>query len=60
MLLIMQVLDAVMGYSDRGVGEEAEQRGVQVEVLHWAAAIDDTGQCTPYPLRCTVSANVTS
>jgi len=41
---IVQVLDAVMRYSDRNVGEEAEQAGQQVEVLHWAAAIDDTGQ----------------
>lgn len=40
----MQVLDAVMRYSDRNVGEEAEAAGQQVEVLHWAAAIDDTGQ----------------
>ncbi|KAL0053523.1 hypothetical protein WJX82_006983 [Trebouxia sp. C0006] len=39
----LQVLDAVMQYSDRGAGEDAEQRGMQVEVLHWAAAIDDTG-----------------
>ena len=44
---MMQVLDAVMRYSDRGAGEDAEQRGMQVDVLHWAAAIDDTGQCIP-------------
>ena len=37
----MQVLDAVMRYSDRNAGEEYV--GQQVEVLHWAAAIDDTG-----------------
>ncbi len=54
----MQVLDAVMRYSDRGPGEDpdAEQRGLQVEVLHWAAAIDDTGQCTLYPLHRIISA----
>ena len=40
----VQVLDAVMRYSDRTAGEEGEQAGQQVEVLHWAAAIDDTGQ----------------
>ncbi|DBA89055.1 TPA: hypothetical protein ACH3X2_000264 [Trebouxia sp. C0005] len=39
----LQVLDAVMRYSDREAGQDAEQRGLQVEVLHWAAAIDDTG-----------------
>ena len=37
----MQVLDAVMRYSDRNAGEEYV--GQQVEVLHWAAAIDDPG-----------------
>ena len=40
----LQVLDAVMQYSDRNAGEESEQLGQQVEVLHWAAAIDDTGR----------------
>ena len=42
--LCVQVLDAVMRYSDRTAGGEGEQVGQQVEVLHWAAAIDDTGQ----------------
>ena len=50
-ILMIQVLDAVMQYSDRGAGEDAEQRGMQVEVLHWAAAIDDTGQCIPSALH---------
>ena len=55
----MQVLDAVMRYSDRGAGEDAEQRGLQVEVLHWAAAIDDTGQTTTYPVHWIIIANLT-
>ena len=38
-----QVLDAVMRYSDRTAGEENEHVGQHVEVLSWAAAIDDTG-----------------
>ncbi len=59
MILKMQVLDAVMRYSDRGAGD-AEQRGLQVEVLHWAAAIDDTGQRTPYPVHCIIPAYLTS
>ncbi|KAL3146697.1 hypothetical protein ABBQ32_000921 [Trebouxia sp. C0010 RCD-2024] len=37
----LQVLDAVMRYSDRNAVEEYV--GQQVEVLHWAAAIDDPG-----------------
>ena len=60
MIMIMQVLDAVMRYSDKGVAEDAEQKGMQVEVLHWAAAIDDTGQCASYPLHCIISADMTS
>lgn len=40
----LQVLDAVMKYSDRNDGEGADPTGQPVEVLHWAAAIDDTGQ----------------
>ncbi len=59
-ILVMQVLNAVMQYSDSGAGEDAEQRGMQVEVLHWAAAIDDTGQFTPYVVRCIISASLTS
>ena len=42
----MQVLDAVMRYSDSNSGEDGEQGGEGVEVLHWAAAIDDTGRYT--------------
>lgn len=53
--LWMQVLDAVMRYSDRNVGEEAEVAGQQMEVLHWAAAIDDTGQLH-LPLLANLSA----
>ena len=45
--MMMQVLDAVMRYSDRAAGEDSEAAGQQVEVLHWAAAIDDTGQPQP-------------
>lgn len=32
-----------MRYSDRTAGEENEHVGQHVEVLSWAAAIDDTG-----------------
>ena len=41
--IVPQVLDAVMKYSDRDDREGADPNGQPVEVLHWAAAIDDTG-----------------
>ena len=43
----VQVLDAVMRFSDRTAGEESEHVGQQLEVLSWAAAIDDTGHPPP-------------
>lgn len=47
---VVQVLDAVMRYSDRTAGEADEHAGQQLEVLHWAAAIDDTGHpCLTMP-----------
>lgn len=41
-----------MRYSDRNAVEEYV--GQQVEVLHWAAAIDDPGvpMCHPCPVTC--------
>ena len=45
--VVAQVLDAVMRYSDRTAGEEIEHLGQHVEVLSWAAAIDDTGHPCP-------------
>ena len=39
-----QVLNAVMEYSDRNGDERAEFIGKPVEVLHWDAAIDDSGE----------------
>ena len=45
---VAQVLDAVMRYSDRTAGEENEHLGQQLEVLNWAAAIDDTGLPCPH------------
>ena len=36
-----------MRYSDRTAGEEVEHLGQQLEVLSWAAAIDDTGHACP-------------
>lgn len=36
-----------MRYSDRTAGEESELVGQQLEVLSWAAAIDDTGHPSP-------------
>lgn len=40
-----------MRYSDRNAGEEHEHAAQHQEVLHWAAAIDDTGVPSA-PLPC--------